>query len=517
MGVEELPSSGNKFTGSRMIVPGVGLNTYRVQKNDKFSIRRNPFANSINASPTPTPSVTPTNTPTPSVTPTQTPTPSSSPLPSPQTFIFSGSSLDEINISLSFDSVSFYAGGVINWGDGNTSNISSSSVTSYSNNYGSLYTGNITITYYGDIKSIECSSGTLPAVSTSVVFNTTEISNLTELQTLRLTSNATRLIGQMSNISALNNLTTLTIRNDYTTLSNLSYIPISVTNFSIGSSGYSIITGDILSLSGNNLTSLTIAGTNTVYGDISTLPSTLSTMIIQGNNTLSGNTSDFNFPSLLSLTLTGNNTIDGDVVNLPPNVTSITILGDNTLYGNLSDFPPSIRSINLGSQPGGLITGDLSDLPNASYNTLQMTSDNYSISANTATIPLMTGATFNVKIDGSLSGDLSDIFNGGADFPICSFILNGLNASPCSLTYTSGVFPWGSLSATIITIYTSTNLTNTEIDNLLIDLDSYGGGVTWVSCAGGANQLQLKGARTSASNAALASLIGKGVTVTITP
>ena len=75
MGVEELPSSGNKFTGSRMIVPGVGLNTYRVQKNDKFSIRRNPFANSINASPTPTPSITPTNTPTPSVTPTPTPSP----------------------------------------------------------------------------------------------------------------------------------------------------------------------------------------------------------------------------------------------------------------------------------------------------------------------------------------------------------------------------------------------------------------------------------------------------------
>ncbi len=25
MGVEELPNSGNKFTGSRMIVPGVGL------------------------------------------------------------------------------------------------------------------------------------------------------------------------------------------------------------------------------------------------------------------------------------------------------------------------------------------------------------------------------------------------------------------------------------------------------------------------------------------------------------
>ena len=75
MGVEELPSSGNKFTGSRMIVPGVGLNTYRVQKNDKFSIRRNQFANSINASPTPTPSFTPTNTPTPSVTPTPTPSP----------------------------------------------------------------------------------------------------------------------------------------------------------------------------------------------------------------------------------------------------------------------------------------------------------------------------------------------------------------------------------------------------------------------------------------------------------
>ena len=38
MGLDSLPNSGNRFTGSRMIVPGLGLSTYKVQKNDKIAL-----------------------------------------------------------------------------------------------------------------------------------------------------------------------------------------------------------------------------------------------------------------------------------------------------------------------------------------------------------------------------------------------------------------------------------------------------------------------------------------------
>lgn len=517
MGVEELPNSGNKFTGSRMIVPGVGLNTFRVQKNDKFAIRRNPFANSINASPTPTPSITPTNTPTPSVTPTMTPTPSSSPLPIPQTFTFNTSSLDAITIQLSFSSSTFSSGGYVDWGDSSSSNITTFVQSLYSHVYSSPYTGQITINYYGNIQIMSCSSGT-PLVSTSIVFDSLEISNLVGLQSLSLSSRASRLEGQISDLNTLNTLTALTISNDYTS-SNLSDIPVSVKVLSLGSggAGYTTISGDLSSLSSNNLTTLVIGGTNTVFGDLSTLPSTLLIISIQGNNTVSGDTLNFNFPNLTQVTVWGDNTIGGDVANLPPNITAISMIGDNTLYGNLSDFPSSLTTILLSAPVGGLITGDLSDLPNSSYSQLLLTSNNFMISANTATIPVITSATFHVKIKGSLTGDLSNIFNVGTDFPSCTFILDASNASPCSLTYTSGLFPWGSLTMNTITLYTSTNLTNTEIDNLLIDIDSYGGGATWVSCVGNPSYIILNGTRTAASDAAVTSLNGKGVTVTVTP
>jgi hypothetical protein len=39
MAVTNLPNSGNKFTGSRLVIPGVGLSTYKVQKMDKPVIK----------------------------------------------------------------------------------------------------------------------------------------------------------------------------------------------------------------------------------------------------------------------------------------------------------------------------------------------------------------------------------------------------------------------------------------------------------------------------------------------
>jgi len=69
-------------SGSRMIVPGLGILTANIQNGDKVQIKPNQMVGEISPSATPsptppvtpTPTQTPTNTPTPSITPTQSPT-----------------------------------------------------------------------------------------------------------------------------------------------------------------------------------------------------------------------------------------------------------------------------------------------------------------------------------------------------------------------------------------------------------------------------------------------------------
>ncbi len=511
MGVEELPSSGNKFTGSRMIVPGVGLNTYRVQKNDKFSIRRNPFANSINASPTPTPSITPTNTPTPTITPTNTPTPSITPTTSPiplNQFVFDAIGLDSITFSFILTSI----GGYVDWGDGNTSSITTLS-NSKSHTYSTTYTGQITINYYGNVTFLNYSN-TSPVTSSVIEIDTQEIGNLSLLTSLTISYG--RLVGQMSDITSLSSLTTLNVKYDYTTSPNLNELPQSIEALYIGNAGYTTMTGDISVLSGTSIQNVVIWGSNTVSGNVSTLPTSVTQISVVGSNTLSGNTSDFNFPNLTNVFIYGNNTITGDVINLPNTITTLYIDGNNSLYGNLSDIPYSINSLTITTN--GVLVGDLSDLPRAGYSILQLKGNSTSLSADTATIPIISGSTFNVDIRGTLTGDLINIFNNITDFPNCIFSLDSNNATSVTLSYTPATINWGSIQLNYFVLYTplSNNLSSNEINNLLIDMDSYSGGVTWTSC-GSTIAIYLNGTRTATSDAAVTSLNGKGVTVTISP
>jgi len=511
MGGDILPNSGNKFTGSKYVVAGVGLVTYKNSKNTTPSIRQNERFIAINPSPTPTPSITPTNNPTPSITPTNTITPTMTPTPSPlplNQFRFDASGLNSFTINLVVTSI----GGYINWGDGDTTTITTLT-SSYSHTYSTSYTGEISVNYYGAITSFFINTG-LPDTSTVFEFDTQEIENLTSLTDFILSRG--RMVGQMSDLTSLNSLVQMRVKNDYTTSPNLTNLPQSLEEIGLGSQGYSLITGDISVLSTFPLTDLTIYGSNTVYGDISTLPESITAINISGSNTLSGDTADFNFPNLSSMTLLGNNTVDGDVINLPNTMTSITIIGNNTLYGNLSDFPSSIRNINMSTD--GVLTGDLSDLPLNGYGTLIIQGQNTLLSADMATIPIVSGATLTVDINGSLTGDIADLFSGGFDFPNCGFDILASDASSVSLTYTPSTFPWGTVSTQRFRLDTSTNLSSTVIDNLLIDMDSYGGGITWTTvCSVSAPSISLNGTRTSASDAAVASLNGKGVTVTITP
>ena len=404
-------------------------------------------------------------------------------------------------------------GGNINWGDGNTSSITAYT-GSYPHTYSTSYTGVITVNYYGSITSFITSSSS-PNNSTAIEFDTQEIGNLSLLTTLQI--NYGRLVGQMSDITSLNSLTTLNVKNDYTTSPNLNQLPQSIENLYIGNAGYTTMTGDISVLSGTSIQNVVIWGSNTVSGNVSTLPTSVTQISVVGSNTLSGNTSDFNFPNLTNVLIYGYNTITGDVINLPNTITSLFITGNNSLYGNLLDIPYSIDLLTIITN--GVLVGDLSDLPRAGYNILQLKGNSTSLSADTATIPIISGSTFNVDIGGTLTGDLINIFNNITDFPNCAFSLNSDNATSVTLSYTPFTINWGSIQLNYFELITplSGNLTSSEINNLLIDMDNYLGGVTWTSCAGIAKAIAINGSRTAASDAAVTSLNGKGVTVTVTP
>lgn len=508
MGLDGLPDSGNKFTGSRMIVPGVGLSIYKVQKNDKLFIRKNLYAGSIPPSPTPTPSITPTNTPTPTITPTITPTPS--PIP-PETITFNATSLDVGSIRLGFSSIPTSA--TIDWGDSTTTTISTNLATTYNHTYASPYTGNIVVSYYGTVTYVGSGGSLSPANGSSLQLNTSELTTKTGLTILDMSSGG-GLTGTLSNLSGLVNLTQFNIKYDLTG-GDLSNLPSSIILLNDGSQGLTTMSGNLSSLSSfTGLTNLSVYGTNTITGNISNLPQSLQSVVIIGNNTISGDIVNLSQTNLLSIFVYGNNTITGDISDIPSTVTNLIIDGQNTLYGDVANIPYNVNSIEIINETsGGNLTGYLDNLPRPGYSSVLLRSNNNTLSATTAGLKVISGATLHVNVNGNLSGNLSNLPS--YDFPNSMFYIDNSNGTT-SISYTSGVYPWGSVSTNYIQIRTNTNLSSTELDNLIIDIDSFGGGVTWIS---GSNPktLRLYGVRTASSDAAVLSLQGKGVTVTITP
>lgn len=149
----------------------------------------------------------------------------------------------------------------------------------------------------------------------------------------------------------------------------------------------------------------------------------------------------------------GNNTITGNLSSLPANMTYFNCQGSNTITGNLSSLP--VNMATFACTGSNTITGNLSSLP-ANMTSFYCTGSN--------TISDYTTRTW---------------------------------ANNQQRVYLIPVAPGG--------------LDSTEVDQLLIDLAAAGG--TWT----GDKQVYIKGtcaARTAASDAAVATLLGKGVSVT---
>jgi hypothetical protein len=272
------------------------------------------------------------------------------------------------------------------------------------------------------------------------------------------------------------------------------------------------ITGDIAEFSAcTNLQTLSLAG-GTYYGDVNNLPNTIKTLsmttllytdfgyemceiplsggslpTIRDLNTVSGNVS--NLPtSLRSLNIRGNNTLTGNITGFVnqdytaiPNTGQIIIGGNNTISGNFSDLP-DINSIAIFNgkfnastynmtyiTTGNTITGNLTLKPyqsrvliggaNTISGTLSGTSNNVS------------GRMHSLLIAGNntISGPLSNLVVPSNRFMITgnNTISGDLGTMNPSLTTTSfNIFQKGNtLTPTAMTV---TNSGNTITGNLSV-------------------------------------------------
>lgn len=179
--------------------------------------------------------------------------------------------------------------------------------------------------------------------------------------------------------------------------------------------GFNTISGNISDLP-DHATTIQILGNNTISGDTSGLPNMVRYFTIgqrNGNsfltgNTISGNISGFTGTSLVSLDISGANTISGDTSDIPTTLTlsSISIYGNNTLTGNINNIPSNISVFRVFGQ--NTIGGDISGLPTSTLDYFDVAGNN-TISGGFSGFPASSGI-----IVFKLSGGSIDLTPGSA-------------------------------------------------------------------------------------------------------
>lgn len=294
-------------------------------------------------------------------------------------------------------------------------------------------------------------------------------------------------------------------------------IPVGIFNFQI--EGLNTLSGDIGDLSAS-MYYFKAFGNNTITGNVNTLSAPLAYLLLYGSNTITGDINDIP-ASIIIFNVSGNNTLSGDISNLKAGLNSFYADSlTNTIAGSINALPPNLAIFNI-SNNGVAITGDVVNLP-ATMTTLYVRGDN-TITGDVANLPAgLTG--MRVEGQNTIYGDIADLPVGltlvdiyGAttvtgdlnDLPplITVFRIVGLHTIS---TYTAGHVWANYMYAWEFSGSAGGNLSSGEVDNLLIDMSliSEWNGLKILSVAG------LNAARTAASDAAVAILQGKGVTVT---
>jgi hypothetical protein len=276
-----------------------------------------------------------------------------------------------------------------------------------------------------------------------------------------------------------------------------------------------------------------------ITGAVSDLPPGLTYFLVV-NNSLSGNISDIS-AALTYFLVDSGSSIQGDLADIPVGVTFFSLATTGIVTGDFADLPVALTyfycsgaAVTFGGDIAdlpatlqrfyifttGVVNGDIADLPAGLLyfgvtNNSALSGDVIDLPVNLVEFIIAGGTTINCDVNdlpasiitfsmlsGNLSGRIDEIPAG----------ITYLQIVGSSMTdYTAGRAWAANMQYVVFLPNLGFGLTTAEVDNLLIDLDAG----TWAFQAG--NTINIAGnnaARSAASNAAVASLVVKLVTVT---
>jgi hypothetical protein len=368
---------------------------------------------------------------------------------------------------------------------------------------------------------------------------------------------------QMTHAYASGGTYTVTITGDTNYLSAFFLNSISTIGFSLGITALpsNITTWDIYDYSGNSAFTGAISsfpsGLVRLYhietsmqltGSIENFGSSLANLIMfNGSSTLTGSIANLaSTTALTSIDLRYHTSLTGSIetfLTRSTNLTSMYIDGCTSMSGNVTSWPSSLNSAILLNMSGvtasvnglggtqlhlalknlGTCTGSIANLPSGTYS-IDLADIGTSITGSVNSLPssvrevtlACNGAGFTCSCGGTFptylySLKLKYVPISGDIGALPDLLILWIEENSSTLSYTGGS-TWKSLMNDVkILPATSYGLTSTQVDNILIDLNTY---VTTWQTPKTINLAGNNAARTSASNAAVTSLQGKEVTVT---
>lgn len=374
-------------------------------------------------------------------------------------------------------------------------------------------TFNFTLSYTGSV-IVEWGDGTMQTTGTD--FNKTYSSPFTGVIKIKGSLGSVTSFTSFSNTGIAINfkefwkfraLVNLILQGNCVISNSVFEIPRVTTNLTLQSLPNLTLTGTSLDLPRVTST-LTLRGLPnlTLTGTIIDLPRVTSTLALQNltNLTLTGTSLDLpRVTSVLEFRSLPNITITGNLIDLPRVTVNLIliVLPNLTITGTSLDLPRVTSNLEFSNLPNLTLTGNLIDLPRVINRCDLQILPNVTLTGTPLNLPRVTGSLdLNTTPNITLTGDF-------ANLPLSSTTqIAGIISS--SVAYTPSSAKRATISAARIEM--STKFTTTQTDDILIDYATFS--TTWNI----PRTIRLSSlGRTSASDAAVATLVSRGVTITL--